>query len=275
MEENGVISYLEIVFASSSFSDLLARMDFVTDIMKADERTYNDLIQAKLDTEAAEEELKRTKLEMEDEKVQLEEKQLELEGQLDEANALIETIEDNLETERELYAETRAEEDRIQAEINKKVAELEREQERLRQAQADKVRGTGTFKWPVPGYSTITSGFGIRPHPVFRVLRQHTGIDIGAPHGASVIAADTGTVITSSYNSSYGHYIVISHGNIINGKNTTTLYAHLSSRGVKEGDKVIKGDVIGRVGSTGVSTGPHLHFEVSIGGERVNPQKYL
>jgi murein DD-endopeptidase MepM/ murein hydrolase activator NlpD len=132
------------------------------------------------------------------------------------------------------------------------------------------VRGTGELLWPVPGHRTVTSGFGIRLHPVFRVHRQHLGIDIGAPHGARVVASDTGTVITSEYDRSYGHYIVISHGN-----GMTTLYAHLSSRGVRRGDVVVRGDTIGRIGSTGVSTGPHLHFEVMINGSRVNPQRHL
>jgi len=274
MEENGVISYLEIVFDSTSFSDLLARLDFIGDIMQADEKTYNDLIVAKHETEAAVEVLEQTKLEMEDEKVLLQDKQDELESQIDEANALIEKIESDLETERALHAEVAAEEDRVQREINQKVEELRRQQERDRAAAAaataSKVKGTGQLGWPCPSSRSVTSGYGVRQHPVYKVFRMHNGIDIGAKHGANVVAADSGTVITSAYNSSYGNYIVISHGNGI-----TTLYAHLSSRKVSEGKAVTKGQVIGLVGSTGVSTGPHLHFEVSINGSRVDPQKYL
>ena len=99
---------------------------------------------------------------------------------------------------------------------------------------------------------------------------MHYGIDIGAGYGTIARAADDGTVITSTYNSSYGHYIVISHGN-----GMTTLYAHLSSRLVKAGDKVTQGQTIGKIGSTGASTGPHLHFEVSVNGSRVNPLQYF
>jgi len=274
MEENGVISYLEIIFDSTSFSDLLARIDFVGDIMRADELTYNNLIKARQETEAAEEALRQAKLEMEEEKAALEAKNEELAEQLTEANALIAAIEANLETEQALYQEVAAEEARLQREINAKAEELRKQQEADRQAAIGKVTGTGQLSWPVPSSGYISSGYGIRMHPVFRVMRQHWGIDIGAAHGASVIASDSGRVITSAYNSSYGNYIVISHGNV-NGVTMTTLYAHLSSRKVSEGANVVKGQVIGLVGSTGVSTGPHLHFEVTVNGSRVNPQSRL
>jgi len=269
MEESGVITYLEIIFDSTSFTDLLARLDFVNDIMRADERIYNNLIAARLETIAAKEDLERTMEEMEEEKLLLEERQAELEQQLAEAIALIEQIQAQLEVERALRAEVEAEEAQKQREINAKVEEFRRQQERDALARSAQARGTGELTWPVPGHNTVTSEFGIRRHPVFRVMRQHNGIDIGAPHGARVVASDTGTVILSGYNSSYGNYIVISHGNM------TTLYAHLSSRGVREGDVVVKGDTIGRIGSTGISTGPHLHFEVSVNGSRVNPMRHL
>ena len=274
MEENGVISYLEIIFDSTDFADMLARLDFVGDIMQADETAYNDFIVAKNETEAAKERLEQTKLEMEEEKRLQQDKQVELEEQLDEANELIKAIEADLESERALRAEVEAEEEKIQREINKKVEELRRAQEAARAAAASssatRVRGTGQLRWPVPSNGSVSSGFGMRMHPVYKVYRQHSGIDIPAKHGANVVAADTGTVITSSYSSSYGNYVVISHGN-----GTTTLYAHLSSRKVKENASVSKGDVIGLIGSTGVSTGPHLHFEVSVNGSRVNPLYYL
>jgi murein DD-endopeptidase MepM/ murein hydrolase activator NlpD len=115
----------------------------------------------------------------------------------------------------------------------------------------------------------VTSRYGNRWHPIFKEYRKHNGIDIGASYGASVMAADSGVIIISEYSSSYGNYIVISHGNGI-----TTLYAHLSKRLVKEGDKVAQGSVIGKIGSTGNSTGPHLHYEISKNGATVNPLTY-
>ncbi|MCL2044998.1 MAG: peptidoglycan DD-metalloendopeptidase family protein [Oscillospiraceae bacterium] len=266
MEENGVITYLEIIFDSTSFADLLARIDFVSDIMQADEKTYFDLIAARERTIKAKEDLEIAKIEMENEKVLMEKKLLELADQVEQANQLIQQIEDNLETESALYAAESAEAERIQNEINKKIEEL-RAQEAAQNAA--RVRGTGELMWPVPSSSNITSQFGTRLHPVYKVYRTHLGIDIAADYGKNVIAADTGTVIISEYNSSYGHYVVISHGNM------TTLYAHLSSRAVSVGDTIRKGEVLGYIGSTGVSTGPHLHFEVSVDGVKVDPERYL
>ena len=270
MEENGTITYLEILFDSTSFSDLLARWDFVGDIMRADEILYMNLIKAREETQNAKDALDATRVELEEENAQLRLRELELEDQLKQANALIESIMQTLATEQALYDEISAGAARVQQEINRKVEEQRKEEERRRLAEASRVRGTGQLRWPVPSNGTVTSGFGIRMHPVYRVNRMHNGIDVPAAHGANVVAADTGTVITSSFDSSYGHYIVINHGN-----GYTTLYAHLSSRRVGPGTVVLKGDVIGLIGSTGVSTGPHLHFEVAENGTRINPLKVL
>ena len=270
MEENGVITYLELLFDSTGFSDMLARLDFISDIMSADERIYNRLIAARAATEAARDALKVTKEEMDEEWVLLVKKQEELEVQLEEASILIAAIQDSLEAENALYQEVADAEAAIQREINEKVEALRREEERRRIAEANRVRGTGEFRWPVPSGGTITSGFGTRLHPVYRVYRTHYGIDIAAAFGATIVASDRGTVITSAYNSSYGNYVVISHGN-----GRSSLYAHMSTRRVSEGDVVQKGQVIGLIGSTGVSTGPHLHFEIAVNGVRVNPVPYL
>jgi len=281
MEENGIISYLEIIFDSTSFSDMLARIDAVADIMRADEAVYNNLILARGETEAAKESLEHTRTEMDEEKARLEEREAELLEQLQEAQEIILRLEATLDTNRELHNQFRDDEREVQAEINRQVAALARQQElerqrRLREQQRQQQRqtgsgtvtGTGQFVWPVSG--TVTSPFGTRRHPVFGDMRFHGGIDIGASHGTTVVAADSGSVIISSYNSSYGNYVVLCHGNGI-----TTLYAHLSTRSVSVGDSVSRGQQIGRVGSTGVSTGPHLHFEVSVNGSRVNPRLYL
>jgi len=130
--------------------------------------------------------------------------------------------------------------------------------------------GTGTFTWPAPGYTRITSEYGMRYHPILKQNKLHTGMDIGAPQGAKVVAADDGKVITVTYNSAYGNMIIIDHGGGI-----STLYAHLSRFATTQGAMVKKGQTIGYVGSTGWSTGPHLHFEVRKNGTPVNPKSYL
>jgi len=325
MEENGIISYLAIIFDSVSFSDLLARIDFVNDIIRADEKVYINYQNAKHDTEAAKVELEETKAELEDEKKQLEIKEAELFEQLEQAHELIRRIEADIESERLLYDQTVAEEDRVQLEINEAVSQLlrqqnaERLQHQMEQAQlkpdsatvvggvsgsesgseggseggngvgnegeseggseggsanvdeggsedinedGNVIGNTGQLIWPVSG--SIWSKFGPRNG------RQHQGVDIGAAHGTNVVAADSGTVITSTYASGYGNYIVISHGN-----GMTTLYSHLSSRAVSKGDSVAKGQLIGCVGSTGNAKGAHLHFEVSVNGVRVDPLTQL
>jgi len=321
MEENGVISYLEIIFDSANFSDLLARIDFVNDIIRADEKTYIDLQNARNDTIAAKVELEGTKAELEEEEKQLELKNDELLEQLEQAYELIRKIEEDIESESQLRDMVIAEEERVQLEINAAVSELRRQQDAERQqnierqraaeklrrqieqthsipgpaavvgggseneggsgsvggsesegkseggsesegGDGDVVGNTGQLMWPVNG--SIWSRFGPRNG------RQHQGIDIGAPHGTNVVAADSGTVITSTYASGYGNYIVIAHGN-----GFTTLYAHLSSRSVSKGDSVTKGQLIGCVGSTGNAKGAHLHFEVSINGRRVDPETQL
>ncbi|MEL4105528.1 peptidoglycan DD-metalloendopeptidase family protein [Oscillospiraceae bacterium WX1] len=266
MEENGTISYIAVVFDASSFADLLARIDFVGDVMHYDQNLYMKLKAAKQATIDAKTALEAAKADQEADKADLQKKQTELTAQLAEAEALVQQLEDNLNQAKELYEQENAEGDKIQADINKKVEELRKQNEQS----GNGVVGTGQLTWPTPSCMIVTSPFGMRMHPIYHEMRMHYGIDIGAKYGASIVAADSGTVIISEYSSSYGNYIVISHGN-----GMTTLYAHMSARLVKAGDKVTKGDTIGKVGSTGASTGAHLHFEVSKNGTRVNPLQYF
>ena len=279
MEENGIISYLEIIFDSTSFSDMLARIDFVADIMRADENSYVNLQNARRDTEDAKADLEDTKAELDEEKVNLEDKENELFEQLEEAHELIRQLEEDIETETELRDQIIAEEERVQREINAAVEALRRQQEaerlrRLREQQAQSgggggghggggvVTGTGQLMWPASG--AVSSGFGAR------ASGNHHGIDISAAHGASVVAADSGTVVVSTYGGGWGNYIVIAHGN-----GMTTLYAHLSTRSVGVGASVSKGQLIGQVGSTGRSSAPHLHLEVRVNGNLVDPLTVL
>jgi murein DD-endopeptidase MepM/ murein hydrolase activator NlpD len=131
-------------------------------------------------------------------------------------------------------------------------------------------RYAGTLKWPCPGHTRITSPFGYRMHPILHVRKLHTGIDIGAPSGARIVAAGSGKVIFAGSNGGYGNYTMIDHGNGL-----VTCYAHQKRIAVSKGQHVSAGTTIGYVGSTGLSTGPHLHFEVRVNGTPVNPMNYL
>jgi murein DD-endopeptidase MepM/ murein hydrolase activator NlpD len=124
--------------------------------------------------------------------------------------------------------------------------------------------------WPVPGYTTITSKYGMRTHPITGVYKLHSGVDISAPTGTNFIAAADGVVTKATYNTAYGNMVMIDHGGGI-----STLYAHGSEIMVQVGQEVKKNDVVLKVGSTGYATGPHAHFEVRINGSTVEPLDYI
>ena len=265
MEENGTITYISVIFQANSFSDLLSRIDIVGDIMQYDQDLY---IQLKADKEAtiqAKNALQTAKNDQESDRAELTQKDAELQTQLDASNQLLAKIDSDIKAAKELLDQETEEANKIQSEINKKVEELKKQNQGK-----GAVKGTGTFIWPTPSSTYVTSKFGMRMHPITHDLRMHSGIDVGAKYGANIDAADDGIVIIAQYSSSYGNYVVIDHGN-----GYATLYAHMSQILVKSGAKVKQGQVIGKIGSTGNSTGPHLHFEVSYNGTRQNPLKFF
>jgi murein DD-endopeptidase MepM/ murein hydrolase activator NlpD len=280
MEENGTISYFEIVFGATSFADLLSRIDFISEIMSYDESVYDEYVAAKNETLAAKASLEEANALQQEAKREQEAKKVELDAQVEEASALILELGDNIDAYQNEYAELQEEEAKLEKEISDKMEALAKQkaaEEEARKSQyieggmpdGDGV-SYGNFIWPSADSRYVTSLFGTRLHPIYHTYKTHNGIDIGASYGTSVLAADGGVVTTSTDSSSYGKYIIINHGN-----GTSTLYAHMSSRLVSEGQSVSQGQVIGLVGSTGISTGPHLHFEVYVGGSRVNPLNYF
>lgn len=278
MEENGKYSYLSIIFESKSLSDLLARIDMIGEIMDADKRLYDQYTQAREYTEQVKAEYEATLVELQAKQEELEAEKKELEAQIAAATQIILELQSDIDEYTAAYNENAAAESAIQAEIDAMTAQLKAQEEAARKAaEAAKQTYTGTgstatgsFIWPCPSSTYVTSGFGWRIHPIFGTERYHNGIDISANSGASILAADSGTVSIATYSSSYGNYVVLYHSG-----GNTTLYAHMSSMAVSVGDSVTQGQTIGYVGSTGWSTGPHLHFEISINGTRVDPLNYF
>ena len=155
-------------------------------------------------------------------------------------------------------------------EYQNQITEIEKEIRILAIANVSEKYVGGTMAWPTPGYTRITSQFGMRTHPITGIYKLHTGVDLGAPYGSNFIAANDGLVTYAGYNAAYGNMVIIDHGGGV-----TTLYAHGSEILVNVGDMIYQGTPVLKVGSTGYSTGPHAHFEVRIGGEYVQPLDYI
>lgn len=258
--QKGSISYLEILTKADSFSDFLTRVSLVKEIAEYDNNKLNELKAYAAEVEALKEEL-----EVENDRLMILKKDADtqmanLKAKQSESQQIIDGLKSDIAAfEKALAAQEAAE------------AAAREEIRRLTQTTSQTTTYTGgAFAWPSVS-SYITSPYGTRTHPVTGNIKTHTGLDIGAAHGTNIFAAADGTVLVSGWNTGgYGNYVVIDHGGGI-----TTLYAHCSSLLVSAGQKVSRGQVIAKVGSTGMSTGPHLHFEVLKSGAHTNPMAYL
>ena len=267
MEERGTISYWSVLFKADSFTDLLSRLDFINEIMDSDQKVIQDLQDLQAEIEEKKESLETQKAESEAAKAELVSKKSELNKQREAANALVAQLRASKSEYQEDMDDLSAEAEAVQAQILKLSKELAAQQA----AQGKPSNAAlGGYIWPVSS-RRITSTFGGRASPGGIGSTNHKGIDIGGVgYTTEIHAAKAGTVIVSQYSRSYGNYVVVSHGS-----GNTTLYAHMSSRKVSVGQYVNQGDVLGITGSTGNSTGPHLHFEITENGTRINPLKYL
>lgn len=264
MYENGSSTYIEILFSSGSFSEFLSNIEIMRKLLDYDTKILSERKAARELIASQKAEIEAIKAEQETRKQTLSEMQGTLEAKQASQDAIITNLKSREEAvRREVEAQT-AEENRIQSLINSAVSSQKST------AQSTVSSGSGSMVWPCPSTKRLTSVFATREHPIDGVTKMHNGIDIAGGYGADIIAAASGTVLFSGNSSSYGKYIVLSHENGV-----TTLYAHCNQLLVSAGATVTKGQIIAKVGSTGKSTGPHLHFEVSVNGTRQNPLNYV
>ena len=302
MYENGETSLMEVLLSSDNISDLLNQVEYVSEITDYDNSLldrYKDTKQkvedmkAQLEATLEEKNLLNEELTMNQDALEeiMDNKQQELakqEANISQTEGLSSTYAQQIEAQENMIEDLlEKERKRIEEEERKRKEEEERkrreeEERRKQEAAANQqnqqnqqnqnnttVSATG-FLWPVPSSGRITCGFGYRNSPTSGASTYHQGIDIGASSGSNIVAAKSGTVVTAAYNVAAGNYIMISHGNGI-----YTVYMHCSKLLVSAGETVDRGEVIGLIGSTGISTGPHLHFGISINGSYVDPQKYV
>ncbi len=267
MEEQGEVSYWSILFSSSDFSELLDNYMMIEEIIQYDNKVIDDLAALQERVAADRAELEAAQAEQEEAKTLQLAAQDELKAQEAEVDKLI--------------AEINAHEDQLEAmeeALNKAAKDLDAQikaKEKEYAAQIANVPSESGYLWPLPGsYNLITSFAGGRVHPVTGKYGNHAGVDISAPGGTKIYAAMSGVVIHAAKGTgsswSYGNYVIVAHSN-----GTNTLYAHMSRIGCSKGQTVKQGDVIGYVGSTGRSTGNHLHFEVRKGDTRTDPLNYF
>lgn len=260
MYENSTIKYIEILFGAKDFSDFLSKLEMISQLMEYDKGILKKLDDTKKKITEAKEELENILVRQEENAVNLEERKASLDSTLLQKQKLLQEATADVEKYKAIYEAAEAAE-----------AAMIRQNSNAFAYSANPVKYTGgRFAWPVPGSQRITSYYGYRIHPVYKTKKFHTGIDIGAGYGLDIVAGGDGVVTMATTNGGYGKCVIINHGSGI-----TTLYGHCSTLLVSVGDKVTKGQTIAKVGSTGVSTGPHLHFEVRVNGSTTDPLQYL
>ncbi len=271
MYEKGDAFYLDMIFGASSFSDMLNKADYAELMSEYDSKKLQEFKDTCVYISACKDEMEAQKEVLNTAKEKVDEEQGKLEtlisakqNEIDITSADINNKEAAIkELEDDLAAQTAT----ISA-LEKAVAE---ERKKLAEENGEVITyDGGMFAWPAPSYTRISDDYGNRIHPILGVKQFHNGVDMAAPGGSPILAAYDGEVVSASYNASMGNYIMINHGDGL-----YTIYMHASSLGVSQGAQVSRGQQIGKVGTTGRSTGNHLHFSVRKDGAYVSPWNYL
>lgn len=269
MYESGDSLYLDMLLSAESFGDMLNKAEYVEMISAYDKKKLQEYV-------AIGQMVNLCKLELEEEKSVLEDAQKAQETEEENLNELIDEKSEQINQVEGEIKDKEAAIKEYEAEIasrNAEIAALERavEEERRALEESNQIHfGGGPFTWPAPSYTKISDDYGNRIHPTLGIEKFHNGLDMAAPGGSPILAAASGKVVAADYSSSMGNYIMLSHGDGI-----YTIYMHASALYVSKGDSVSQGQKIAAVGTTGRSTGNHLHFSVRVNGNYVNPWGYL
>ncbi len=274
MEENGEITYWQVIFQSSSFTDMLDRMNMVDEIAAADTQRLADLQVASANVAENQRILSEEMLDLQDTREQLESSEEMLKVKRTESDDILRELISQQSEFQALLDESEALQSDLMTEIAEKQRELQAAQykeELVKMAlKGENPPSNATWIEPVSGY-TISSPFGYRKSPTAGASTNHKGVDMACPSGTPIYATRAGTVTVASYQAGgAGYYVSINHGD-----GFASIYMHMTRYVVSKGQSVTQGQLIGYVGSTGISTGPHLHFGVSYGGTYVNPMAYL
>lgn len=289
MYKRGNITYIEVLLNSKDIEELLRNNAIISSIARAD-RELIEYIKIQIDTiKKTEEKLKIDRERLSVSKAAVESERQGYQDAVNAKNEYMKVLEKNIDAYKIEFEKAQSDWQNLDLEILKLQKEIEvqkkKEEEAKARAQrasanrtnrvnsnisvASRPRDGQAYTWPVPGHYSISSPFGYRTHPILGYSKFHSGIDIPAPSGTPIVAAKSGTVILSRLMSGYGNVIMIDHGD------TVTVYAHCSALNKSVGDSVSAGDVVAFIGTTGLSTGPHLHFEVRVNGSPVNPLGYV
>lgn len=263
MEKSSHTSYWSILFRSESFADFLTSIHMMSEIAQADKEMMTELESAALRIKTAQEQLAAEKQGLSQQRAALEESQAELETLNAEATLLLDELNDNALALKEMHEAFLAQE----AELSDKIAQREKD---YQNAIAPPVSGNGEWLYPLPYRVPITDAYGWRWHVITGKYSFHHGVDFAARAGTAIYASRSGTVTDASDDDIYGYNVTINHGD-----GYSSLYAHMTHYVVSDGDYVEQGQIIGYVGSTGWSSGPHLHFSIYYRGSSVNPMDYL
>lgn len=279
MYENGTMSYIQILLSSGSFSELLNKAEYIEQVSEYDRNMLQTYQDNRDKITRLEKDLKDQKEVLEQVKGDVEAKQTEMAGLISDKQTEIEGYESDIQNKEEAIKEYEAmiaEQDSTIKALEASVAAAKAKRTQMTVSDnstnaADQPHyGGGAFVWPAPSYTRISDDYGYRTHPILGIQKFHSGVDMAAPSGSSILAAADGTVVAATYNATMGNYVMIDHGNGL-----YTIYMHASALYVSSGQSVSAGSTIAAVGSTGRSTGAHLHFSVRQNGSYVSPWNYL